>query len=320
MTKTALIIGVSGQDGSYLAELLLKKGYEVIGTSRNCDSNDFKNLEHLNIKESINLLSKSPMSSDDMYDVINKARPNEIYNLSGQSSVGLSFEIPTETTESIILPTLNILEAIKKINRDIKFYNACSSECFGDRNDVEADEDSLFQPRSPYAMAKATAYWQVLQYRYKYKIFACSGILFNHDSPLRPKKFVTRKIISTAYKIANGKKIRLKLGNIKIKRDWGWAPDYVKAMNKMLQIKKPEDFVIATGELNSLEKFVEYTFNQFDLDWKKYVDIDKKLFRPYDINSGYGNANKAKQLLGWVAKNKIFDVIKKMTKYEDNNA
>ena len=319
MTKTALIIGVSGQDGSYLAELLLKKGYEVTGTSRNCDSNDFKNLAHLNIKESINLLSKSPISSDDIHDVIRRTRPNEIYNLSGQSSVGLSFEMPAETIESIILPTLNILEAIKKVDRDIKFYNACSSECFGDRYDAVADENSLFQPRSPYAIAKAAAYWQVLQYRNKYRLFACSGILFNHDSPLRPKKFVTRKIISTAYEIANGTKIRLTLGNLKIKRDWGWAPDYVKAMYKMLQINKPEDFVIATGELTSLEKFVEYAFKQFDLDWKDYVDIDEKLFRPFDINSGYGNANKAKKLLGWVAEHKIVDVIEMMTKYEDKN-
>jgi GDPmannose 4,6-dehydratase len=319
MTKSALIIGVSGQDGAYLAELLLKKGYEVTGTSRDSDLNDFRNLQYLNIKESVNLLSVLPTSKHSICDVIRKIKPNEIYNLSGQSSVALSFEQPEETTKSIILPTLNILEAIKDIDQEIKFYNACSSECFGDTCGIAADEKSLFQPCSPYAIAKAIAFWQVSQYRNTYELFVCSGILFNHDSPLRPRRFVTRKIISTAYRIANGENIRLSLGELKIKRDWGWAPDYVKAMHKMLQIKKPEDFVIATGELTSLEKYVEYAFKQYGLDWHEYVDIDEQLFRPTDIKSGYGNANKAKEILGWVAKHKVMEVIELMTKYEENS-
>lgn len=319
MTKSALIIGVSGQDGAYLAELLLKKGYEVTGTSRDSDLNDFRNLQYLNIKESVNLLSVLPTSKHSICDVIRKIKPNEIYNLSGQSSVALSFEQPEETTKSIILPTLNILEAIKDIDQEIKFYNACSSECFGDTCGIAADEKSLFQPCSPYAIAKAIAFWQVSQYRNTYELFVCSGILFNHESPLRPRRFVTRKIISTAYRIANGENIRLSLGELKIKRDWGWAPDYVKAMHKMLQIKKPEDFVIATGELTSLEKYAEYAFKQYELDWHEYVDIDEQLFRPTDIKSGYGNANKAKEILGWVAKHKVMEVIELMTKYEENS-
>lgn len=317
-TKKALICGVSGQDGAYLSQLLLEKGYEVYGGSRDVHNTSFNNLEKLKILDKINLVSITLNDFRSVFQTINKINPDEIYNLAGQSSVALSFEQPVETMESIITGTLNLLEAIRFSGQPIKFYNAGSSECFGNA-DQAVDEDTPFRPRSPYGVAKATAFWQVANYREAYSLYACTGILFNHESPLRKDRFVTKKIISTAYKISQGDNIKLNLGNINIHRDWGWAPEYVEAMWLMLQQEKPDDFVIATGKTTSLESFIKITFELLNLNWKDHVTFDELLIRPTDISVGYANPSKAKQILNWEAKNEIADIIKLMLDDEKKN-
>jgi GDPmannose 4,6-dehydratase len=244
--------------------------------------------------------------------VLKKTQPDEVYNLAGQTSVGLSFEQPVETLESIAVGTLNILEAIRFIGEPIKFYNAASSEVFGDINGAAADESTPFSPRSPYAVAKATAFWEVANYREAYGLFACSGILFNHDSPLRPERFVTQKIVASAVRIASGKQDKLYLGNIEIQRDWGWAEDYVEAMYLMLQQEESDDYVIATGESYQLAEFIEVAFGFVGLDWREYVVSDKGLCRPTDLAVSRGNPSKARERLGWVAKHKIADIVRLM--------
>jgi len=312
IVKKALICGVSGQDGAYLAKLLLEKGYIVIGTSRDAQVSSFRNLVSLGISEKIQYESLVPTDFRSVLQVIAKTQPDEIYNLAGQTSVGLSFSQPVETLESIATGTLNFLEVIRFINAPIKFYNAGSSECFGDIGNHPADENTPFRPRSPYAVAKATAFWQVANYREAYNIFACSGILFNHESPLRPQRFVTQKIVSTAVRIAQGSQEKLHLGNVSIKRDWGWAPEYVEAMYLMLQQDQPDDYVIATGQSYSLEDLVARAFSCVGLDWQDLVLIDSSLLRPTDLAVSKGNPTKAKEKLGWKAKYKMPDVIKMM--------
>ncbi len=312
MMKKALICGVSGQDGAYLAKLLLEKGYTVVGTSRDAQVSSFRNLLRLGIRDQIKYESLVPTDFRSVLQVISKTQPDEIYNLAGQTSVGLSFNQPVETLESIATGTLNFLEAIRFINAPIKFYNAGSSECFGDIGDRPADEETPFRPRSPYAVAKATAFWQVANYREAYNIFACSGILFNHESPLRPKRFVTQKIVSAASRIANGSQEKLHLGNISIKRDWGWAPEYVEAMYLMLQQEQPDDYVVATGQSYSLEDLVARAFSCVGLDWTDLVVTDPSLLRPTDLAVSKANPTKAKEKLGWEAKYKMPDVIKMM--------
>ncbi len=309
---TALICGVSGQDGAYLAQLLLSKGYKVYGTSRDAQVSTFRNLVRLGIRDRIDTCSMSLNDFRSVLQVISKVQPDEIYNLAGQTSVGLSFELPVETMESITLGTLNLLEAIRFIGAPIKLYNAGSSECFGDTGTDAADENTPFRPRSPYAVAKAAAFWQVANYREAYNLFTCSGILFNHESPLRPRRFVTQKIVAAACEIAQGKPGKLQLGNISIQRDWGWAPEYAEAMYLMLQQDKPDDFVIATGETNSLESFVVEVFSYVGLDWQKHVEINTNFFRPTDIAVSCGNANKAKEKLGWLAKYHMKDIAQMM--------
>ena len=250
--KTALICGVSGQDGTLLAKFLLENNYVVYGASRDAQLSVFSNLTSLNIKDRVNLVSMSLTDFRSVLQVLTDVMPDEIYNLAGQTSVGLSFEQPVETLVSIATGTLNLLEAIRFTGSNIKFYNAGSSECFGDTNGIAADENTPFRPRSPYAVAKSAAHWEVANYREAYKLFACTGVLFNHESPLRPARFVTKKIISTACRIANGSDEKLKLGNLDISRDWGWAPEYVDAMWRMLQQDKPDDYVIATGDRKSV--------------------------------------------------------------------
>jgi GDPmannose 4,6-dehydratase len=245
-------------------------------------------------------------------EILMKVEPDEVYNLAGQSSVGLSFKQPVETLKSIATGTLNLLEAIRFTKAPIKFYNAGSSECFGDIGNQAADENTPFHPRSPYAVAKSTAFWQVANYREAYHIFACSGILFNHDSPLRPKRFVTQKIIDTVCKIAQGKEKQLYLGNVSISRDWGWAPEYVEAMYLMLQQDKPDDYVIATGESYKLEEFVAQAFNCVGLNWQDYVISDETLLRPTDLAISKANPLKAKEILGWQAQYKMPDIVKMM--------
>lgn len=287
--KRALICGVSGQDGAYLARLLLHKGYEVFGSSRDAQVSGFENLHKLGIFERVQTLSMALNDFRSVLHGLSTVEPDEVYNLSGQSSVGLSFDQPVEAMESIGLGTLNLLEAIRFLSTHIKFYNAGSSECFGDTGGSPADEATSFRPRSPYAVAKAAAHWQVMNYREAYNLFACTGILFNHESCLRPERFVTRKIVQTARRIANGSKERLMLGNTKIIRDWGWSPEYVEAMWRMLQAAVPDDFVIATGKSVSLEYFTELAFSRFGLDWQEHVETRAELFRPTDIARSYAN-------------------------------
>ncbi|MFK8184194.1 MAG: GDP-mannose 4,6-dehydratase [Phormidesmis sp.] len=311
--KTALICGISGQDGAYLAKLLLSKGYRVVGTSRDAQISAFKKLSILGIKEQVSLISMALTDFRSVLQVIMKVCPDEIYNLAGQSSVGLSFDQPVETLESIATGTFNLLEAIRFTERPIRFYNAGSGECFGQiSGDVGATEKTCFSPKSPNAVAKITAFGEVDSYRDAYGVFACSGILFNCESLLRPERFVTQKIVKAAKRIANGSYEKLYLGNLAIQRDWGWAPEYVEVIYLMLQQNQPDDFVIATGESYSLEKFVELTFACLDLDWRAYVVIDKSIYRPAEILIGKGCADKAKSKLGWSAQSKMPDVVKKM--------
>lgn len=319
MAKRALITGISGQDGAYLAKLLLDKGYDVYGTARDAQISSFKNLEKFGIRQRITLLSMAPNDFRSVLHAFTRAEPDEVYNLAGQSSVGLSFEQPVETLESISHGALNLLEVIRFLQKPVRFYNAGSSECFGDTGGIAADESTPFHPRSPYAVAKAAAHWTVANYREAYNLFACTGILFNHESPLRPARFVTRKIIATACRIAAGSKERLSLGNISIARDWGFAAEYADAMWRMLQQPQPEDFVIATGETNKLETFVEEAFRQLGLDWQEHVTSDASLLRPSDIMISHGNPAKAREILGWQAQYNMEDVVRLMIEAEQGS-
>ncbi len=313
--KIALVCGVSGQDGAYLAKLLLTKGYEVWGTSRDAQGSSFGNLTTLGIKSQVKFLSMIPEDFRSVFMAIKKSNADEVYYLAGQSSVGLSFEQPAETIQSISIGTLNILEACRMADREIKLYHAGSSECFGDTNGQAANESTVFHPRSPYAVAKTSAYWLVDNYREAYNLWACTGILFNHESPLRPNRFVTQKIISTAKRIKAGSKEKLVLGRLDISRDWGWAPEYVEAMWLMLQQNKPEDYVIATGETNTLEHFVEYTFEKLGLNYKDFVTQDQSFMRPTDLQIGKADPSKAKNKLNWEAQYKMKSVIDLMLEY-----
>ena len=308
----ALICGVTGQDGSYLAKLLLSKGYEVIGSSRDALGSSLGNLHFLGIKENVILVSMAINDFRSVLSVIQKYAPDQIYNLAGQTSVGLSFEQPVEAMESIVQGTLNILEAIRFTGLPIRFYNAGSSECFGDTGFASADESTPFCPRSPYAVAKASAHWLVQNYREAYNLFGCTGILFNHESPLRPKRFVTQKIVFAAVLIAQTGGGSLELGNIDIHRDWGWAPEYVDAMWLMLQQDQAEDFVIATGRSSSLVYFIERTFSWFGLNWEKHVSFNNALRRPSDITHSAGNPARALSRLGWASNYDIDFVINAM--------
>lgn len=299
--KRALIIGVSGQDGAYLARLLLGKGYEVIGTSRDAQLGRFENLQRLQILQRVKLDTMSPVDFHSVIRVLRKWMPQEIYNLSGQSSVGLSFEQPVETIDSIVNATVNLLDAIRFLGEPIRFYNAGSSECFGDVEAKLADETTPFRPRSPYAAAKAAAHWMVANYREGYGLFACNGILFNHESALRPARFVTRKIAAAAVRIARGDKDPVRLGNLAVFRDWGWAPEYVDSMWRMLQQETAEDYVVATGRLASLEEFVATAFDAVGLDWSKHVEKDPMLWRPTDVKGFAGDAGRAAERLHWTA-------------------
>ena len=308
----ALICGVSGQDGAYLARFLLSKGYEVFGTSRDAQVSSFRNLRRLGIDGQVRLESMAVTDFRSVLQVILKTSPAEIYNLAGQSSVGLSFQQPVETLESISVGTLNLLEAIRIVEKPIRLYNASSGECFGDTDGQAATEDTPFRPRSPYAVAKAAAFWEAANYREAYGIFACSGILYNHESPLRPERFVTRKIVATAARIANGSREKLRLGNLSIERDWGWAPEYVEAMWMMLRQPSARDYVIATGTANRLADFVDQAFREFGLDSKDHTESDPALLRPTDITRGVGDPSLAERELGWKARYHMKDVVSMM--------
>ena len=312
VSKVALICGISGQDGSYLAKLLIGKGYRVFGSSRDAQGSSFENLTRLGIKDSITFLSMVPEDFRSVYVALRTCQADEVYCLAGQSSVGLSFEQPAETIQSNTLGALNILEACRLLDTPPKVYYAGSSECFGNTSGTPASELTPFSPQSPYAVAKVSAFWLVANYRVAYSIFACTGILFNHESPLRPARFVTQKIINTARRIAAGSDEKLVLGRLDISRDWGWAPEYVEAMWRMLQATIPEDYVIATGSSITLEEFVVTAFEHLGLNWKDHVVQDKMFFRPTDITVSRANPEKARMKLGWSSKIKSQDVVIRM--------
>ena len=310
MSRRALICGISGQDGTYLASLLLSKGYEVWGTSRDAQGSLFFGLQLLGIKDRVRLLSMVPEDFRSVLVALKQSQADEVYYLAGQSSVGLSFEQPAETIQSAVMGVLNVLEACRFIGGAPKIYHAGSSECFGDTNGRAANEITSFSPRSPYGVAKSSGVWLVRNYRDAYGLFACSGILFNHESPLRPRHFVTQKIVAAAKRISVGTDVSLRLGRLDIRRDWGWAPEYVEAMWRMLQIDQPEDFVIATGETRSLEEFVSIAFQEVGLDWREHVIEDPELYRPAEISDSRADASKAAAKLGWRAERKMEDVVR----------
>ncbi len=315
-----MVIGATGQVGAYLARHLLSKNYSVHGTSRDIAMARLDGLNALRIREKVTLHSVSLLDSRSIIRVIDEIRPTEIYNLSGQSSVALSFDQPVETIEGIVFGTLNILEAVRQYASNVRFYNAGSSECFGDTGIQAADEHTAFRPKSPYGIAKAAAISLVTNYREAYGLFACSGILFNHESPLRPAHFVTRKITAAAARIAQETRDRLVLGNLSIRRDWGWAPDYVEAMWAMLQANTPDDFIIATGVSHSLEEFVAAAFAEVGLNWRDYVDYDASFKRPNEIQCSSGDPTKAREILGWCAKAQFSEIITRMLRAEREGA
>jgi len=309
--KRALIFGISGQDGACLAHLLLTKDYEVHGTSRDADLQSFARLDALGVRGRVTTHSVSLRDFRELLQIVTAVRPDEIYNLAGQSSVGLSFSQPIETMESIAQAELLLLEVIRYLKLPTRLYNAGSSECFGEQTrGTAADETTPFNPRSPYASAKAAAHWTTVNYREAYGLFACSGILFNHESPLRSERYVTKKIVAAAAAIARGERTRLRLGTTAVVRDWGYAPEYVEGMWRMLQRDEPDDFVIATGEAHSIAELAAAAFAHFGLDAAQHVDIDETLFRPSDISWSRGVPAKAERVLGWTAKTKFSELVK----------
>ena len=308
----ALIAGATGQDGAYLAAHLLALGHEVVGTTRDAGSADTGRLRALGIDGRLKLVSMLPSDYRSVLRTLAQHRPDHIYFLAGQTSVGLSFDQPVEAIESIATGTLNVLEAIRFVNPEIRLFNAGSSECFGDTGTTHASEQTPFRPLSPYAVAKVTAQNLVTNYRIAYGLYACTGILFNHESPLRPDRFVTQKIVRGAHAVAAGKAKQLSLGNLDISRDWSWAPEYVTVMAKMLTPDSPTDLVIATGRSVSLSYFVERAFRNFKLDWREFVQVDDALRRPSDIHYGAGDPSLAAQVLGWRAQYDVDYVVDQM--------
>jgi GDPmannose 4,6-dehydratase len=316
--KRALIVGISGQDGAYLARHLLRQGYCVFGSSRDAQRGTWLGLERLGLRDQVQMVSMTLTDFRSVLQALVRVEPHEVYNLAGQSSVGLSFEIPVETLESIAGGTLHLLEAIRFLRAPIRFYNACSSECFGDTDVHPADEQTRFRPRSPYAVAKAAAFWEVANYREAYDLFACSGILSNHESPLRPERYVTQKVIIAACRIAAGQQTHVELGDISIARDWGWAPEYVEAMHRMLQQESPDDYLVATGETHRLEDFVATAFATLGLDWRQHVRYQESLRRPTEIQESRLNPAKANTVLGWSATMRMPDVVRAMIDASQN--
>jgi GDPmannose 4,6-dehydratase len=312
MSKTALIAGVTGQDGAYLAHYLLQLGYRVVGTSRDALIANVTRLQRLGIAEDVQLMSLAPNDFRSVLKVVSSVQAEEIYNLSGQTSVGLSFEQPVECMESISGATLNLLEVIRHLGGGIRFFSAGSSESFGQTGDQPATEETPLRPRSPYGVAKATAYWQVATYREAYGMFACTGILANHESPLRPKRFVTQKIIDGVRAIKSGEQTTIQLGNLDICRDWGWAPDYVKAMVLMLQADQPRDYLIASGTTSSLRQFAQEAFAVADLDLADHLESVDALKRPADLNYSAMNPRRIKEELHWSSRRPIQEIVAKM--------
>lgn len=315
--KKALITGITGQDGSYLAEILLSKGYEVHGIIRKASTFNTERLRDIYIdphEETARFfLHYGDLASGTfLARLLGKINPDEIYNLGAQSHVRVSFDIPEYTADIVAMGSLRILEAIREAGVKPKYYQASSSEMFGGTGKTSLNEDSVFTPRSPYAASKLFAYWITRNYREAYGIFGCNGILFNHESPRRGETFVTRKITRGVARILAKKETKLFLGNLDAKRDWGYAPEYMEAAWSMLQQPKPDDFVIATGETHSVREFLEESFALADLNWKDHVEIDKKYFRPTEVDVLIGDSSKAKEAFGWEAKTKFKDLVRIM--------
>ncbi len=313
--KRALITGVTGQDGSYLAKFLLEKEYKVYGTYRRISTPNFWRLQHLGIFDKIDLIPIELIDTGSITEAIRVSRPDEIYHLAAQSFVQASFDQPIGTGNVTGLAVARFLEAIRQINPKIKFYQASTSELYGIGNDKHIfNENTKFRPASPYAAAKLYGYWMTQIHRQAYGIFAVNGILFNHESALRGLEFVTRKISNSAAKIALGIDKVLKLGSLEAKRDWGYAPDYVESMWLMLQQEKPDDYVVATGETHTVGEFAQFAFAQVGLDWKKYVKVDRRFLRPLDVKYLCGDCSKAKKKLGWKPRIKFAGLVKLMVK------
>jgi len=312
--KKVLITGITGQDGAYLAKFLLDKGYKVYGTYRRLSTPNFWRLQYLGIFEHVELLPVDLLDSFSILEAIRISRPDEIYNLAAQSFVGASFEQPLASAEITGLGVVRFLEAIRNIAPDVRFYQASTSEMFGDNIFNEQSEVTPFEPSSPYAAAKLYAHSMVKLYRKGYGLFACTGILFNHESPLRGLEFVTRKITNAAAKIHLGIEDTIELGNIEARRDWGFAPEYVEAMWLMLQQSGPDDYVIATNETHTVREFLEVAFNIIGLDWRKHVKIDERFLRPLDVHYLKGNYSRSNVKLGWEPQTRFHELIEIMLK------
>ena len=317
-SKTAIIFGITGQDGSLLAKLLLKKKYTVIGQTRSLEKKNLINLKNLDIINSIQLFKINEFNLEKLTEFLEHINPIEIYNLSGQSSVGLSFMRPNETLLSQLNFVNLLLEAMLKAKSSARLFNAGSGECFGDTSEHIATESSVFRPANPYAVAKCGAFWTILNYRKYFNINASTGILFNHESNLRPINFVTRKIILAAVNISNGSQEKLCLGNLEIKRDWGLAEEYVLAMWQILQQNEPDDYIISTGKARSLQDFLEISFGELDLDWHEHVEIDHNLYRASDTPINHGDPSKAKSKFGFSCTSSLEDVVKNLINCELN--
>ena len=323
-TKKALSTGITGQDGSYLAELLLEKGYEVHGIIRRSSSFNTGRIEHLyqdfHVNDARVFLHYGDLAdSSALSRLLEKIQPDEIYNLAAQSHVRVSFDIPEYTADVVALGTIRILDAIKETEIKTKFYQASTSELYGKVVETPQTEKTPFYPRSPYACAKLYSYWITINYRESYDMYACNGILFNHESPRRGETFVTKKITHAIARILKKEQDKLYLGNLDAKRDWGYAKDYVEAMWLMLQQDKAEDYVIATGETHSVREFLDEAFGLVGLDWKKYVEIDPRYYRPAEVDLLLGNPAKAKEKLGWKPKTTFKELVKIMLEYDLNN-
>lgn len=319
--KTAFITGITGQDGSYLTELLLDKGYQVHGLIRRSSLFNTGRIDHLYQDPHINnrklfLHYGDLTESSRLMGLIHEIQPNEIYNLAAQSHVKVSFDEPEYTGEVDALGTIRLLEAVRQMKPDVKFYQASTSELYGKVQETPQLETTPFYPRSPYGVAKQYAFWAVKNYREAYNIFACNGILFNHESPRRGETFVTQKIAKTVAQIKHGLQDKLYLGNLDAKRDWGYAKDYVEGMWMMLQQDKPDDFVLATGETHSVREFCEHAFKHVGLDYKDYVEVDEHYFRPSEVDLLLGNPAKAEKILGWKPKTKFDELVKLMVDAE----
>ncbi len=315
--KKALITGITGQDGSYLTELLLDKGYEVYGIIRRSSSFHTGRIDHLykdpHDQPKLKLIYGDLTDGGDLSKVIHDIKPDEVYNLGAQSHVRVSFDMPIYTADTDALGTLRVLEAIRTMKTPPRFYQASSSEMYGKVLETPQTETKGFYPRSPYGCCKVYSHWQTINYREAYDLFACCGILFNHESPRRGETFVTRKITRAATRIKLGLQEKLFLGNLDAKRDWGFAGDYVEAMWLMLQQDKPDDYVVATGHTYSVREFLDEVFGHLDLDWEKYVEIDPRYYRPTEVDLLLGDATKAKKVLGWEPKVSFKQLAEMMT-------